>query len=117
MTAETRHVARMQTGEFATVQALVSAVEKQTQQRGWLVSAKVLRDEIRHNERHSECEFTAPGRRVLVNCMAAIAYMPFCIRFFESEKEVFLQPDIAASVSTAQQIVVNFMFGGSGGVR
>jgi len=112
--ARRKHDARMQTGEFATVQALVSAVEEQAQQRGWPVSAKVTRDEIRHSERHSECEFkdTASGRKVIVDCMPAIADMPFCLRFFNADgTPVFIQPDVAASVATAQGIVVLFLKG------
>lgn len=105
----------MQTGEFVTVHDLIVAVGEQARQRGWQVAAKVLRDEVRLNERHSECEFVDldSGRKVHVDCMPAIADMPFCFRFFNADgSAAFLQPDIAASVATAQSIIVRFLVTG-----
>lgn len=104
----------MQTGEFVTIQALIAAVAEQATGRGWNITAKVTRDEIRHHERHSECEFedAASGRKVVVDCMPAIADLPFNFRFFAQDKAVFLPNDMAASVTTAQAIVVRFLVTG-----
>jgi len=115
MSTESKREARTQTGEFVSVQALIAAVAEQATGRGWNITAKVTRDEIRQHERHSECEFedAASGRKVVVDCMPAIADLPFNFRFYTRDgADVFLPHDMAASVSTAQATVVRFLVTG-----